>query len=451
MKLKTVYICNACAHQSSQWLGRCPQCEAWNSFAEDVINVGKTPDAGKNPLSRAKRTLTASAPTSLAQRPSVKSRIITGIGELDTVLGGGIVEGSLLLLAGEPGIGKSTITLQICGALAEKLPKILYISGEESVDQIIDRAHRLHITQPNIDLVTENNIEEIQTLIEKHKPSFVVIDSVQVLSSQALDAAGGSITQVRYCTEVLMHLAKLQNIPMLLVSHVTKEGTLAGPKVLEHLVDAILYLEGDRYHRMRLLRSTKNRFGSTHEVGVFEMKESGLMEVENPSQLFLEGRRDDAPGSCLTVTIEGTRPFIVEIQALTTITAFGYPKRSANGFDLNRLQMIIAVLQEHGKLDLANQDIFVNVVGGISIEEPAADLAVALAIASSYRKTPLPTAALALGEVGLSGELRVIPDLEKRLKEAKKLGYTNVIASSSYHTLIEALGSVGGSVNKKRA
>lgn len=439
MKLRTVYVCKNCQYESPKWLGRCTECQAWDSFVEDVVNVGKPENEAKKPATRIQRNLPTSKPASLSSFPSPKIRMSTKMSELDILLGGGIVEGSLTLLSGEPGIGKSTITLQICGNLASQGKSVLYLSGEESVEQLSLRAHRLDITSDQIRIHTENNLENILSSIEEQKPDFVVVDSIQVLSSNEMPGAAGSVNQVRFCTEALMHAAKLWNRPILLIGHVTKEGTLAGPRTLEHLVDTVLYIEGDRYHDLRMLRSTKNRFGSTNEVAVFEMREKGLQEIKNPSELFLSGRIENAIGSCLTATIEGTRPFIIEIQALTSITNFGYPKRSTNGFDSNRLQMIIAVLQEHGHLNLTNQDVYINIVGGMNIEEPAADLAVALAIASSYKKVPLPSSAIAIGEMGLSGEIRKVTQLEKRVKEAKKLGFTTIISSENYQKIDKAI------------
>ena len=439
MKLRTVYVCKNCQYESPKWLGRCTECQAWDSFIEDVVNVGKPENEAKKPAARIQRNLPTSKPATLSSFPSPKTRMSTKMSELDILLGGGIVEGSLTLLSGEPGIGKSTITLQICGNLASQGKSVLYLSGEESVEQLSLRAHRLGISSDQIRIHTENNLENILSSIEDQKPDFVVVDSIQVLSSNEMPGAAGSVNQVRFCTEALMHAAKLWNRPILLIGHVTKEGTLAGPRTLEHLVDTVLYIEGDRYHDLRMLRSTKNRFGSTNEVAVFEMRELGLQEVKNPSELFLSGRIENAIGSCLTATIEGTRPFIIEIQALTSITNFGYPKRSTNGFDSNRLQMIIAVLQEHGHLNLTNQDVYINIVGGMNIEEPAADLAVALAIASSYKKVPLPPSAIAIGEMGLSGEIRKVTQIEKREKEAKKLGFTQIISPKNYTKIEKAI------------
>lgn len=442
MKLRTIYQCKNCAYESQKWLGRCPECQEWDSFIEDVVNVGKPENEGKNPASRIQRSLPSQKPASLSSFPNPKKRLSTKMGELDTLLGGGIVEGSLTLLSGEPGIGKSTLTLQICGNIASQKYSVLYISGEESVEQLALRARRLKIAETSISIITESNLEQILKMIEEQKPDFVVVDSVQVLSSSELPGASGSVSQVKLCAEALMHAAKLWNRPILLIGHVTKEGTLAGPRTLEHLVDTVLYIEGDRYHDLRLLRSTKNRFGSTNEVAVFEMNEGGLREIANPSELFLEGRSKDAIGSCLTATIEGTRPFIIEIQALTTLTNFGFPKRSANGYDLNRLQMIIAVLQEHAHINLTNQDVFVNIVGGMRIEEPAADLAVALAIASAYRKRSLDANLIAIGELGLSGEIRSVTQLDKRLKEAKKLGFSTTATPVLYKKIAQAVGTL---------
>ncbi len=441
MKLRTVYICKSCQYESAKWLGKCPECESWDSFAEDVVNVGKPENAAKNPAGNIKRGLPVTKPLSLSEFSHPKMRLATNMSELDLLLGGGIVEGSLTLLSGEPGIGKSTLTLQICDKIAQQNKQVLYVSGEESAEQIAIRARRLGITSTNINIITENNLEHILSIIESEKPDLVIIDSIQVISSEELAGASGSVSQVKICAEAFMHAAKLLGRAILLIGHVTKEGTLAGPRTLEHLVDTVLYIEGDRYHNLRLLRSTKNRFGSTNEVAVFEMEEKGLIEVTNPSELFLNGRATDAIGSCLTCTIEGTRPFIIEIQALTSLTNFGYPKRSSNGYDLNRLQMIIAVLQEHAHLNLTNQDVFVNIVGGMRIEEPAADLAVALAIASAYRKRALDPNAVAIGEIGLSGEIRRVTQSDKREKEAKKLGFTKLATPALYKKIGQAIAA----------
>ncbi|MFA5821313.1 MAG: DNA repair protein RadA [Candidatus Gracilibacteria bacterium] len=435
MKLQTIYVCSKCAYESQKWLGKCPSCNAWNSFAEDVINVGK---ASKSSLSSTPRKVESVKLNTLSQS---KQRIASNIKEFDRVLGGGFISGSLTLLSGEPGIGKSTLTLQIAGNLA-KNERVLIASGEESLEQISLRCQRLKIDSENLTAINEFNLETILDTITKEKAKFAIIDSIQVISSSDLPAASGSVSQVRYCTEKIMELAKSRNITVILIGHVTKDGNLAGPRVLEHLVDTVLQIEGDRFQQFRLLRASKNRFGSCLEVGVFEMDESGLKEVENPSKQFLEGRKEHAIGSVITAAIEGTRPFLVEVQALTSTSVFGYPKRTANGFDLNRLQILIAVLEKYGKLNLQNQDVFVNIVGGIRLSEPAADLAVLMAIASSYLKKPLPHDAVVFGEVGLSGELRKVIHAEKRLKEAEKLGLKQAISSSNLKEISQVLQKI---------
>jgi len=409
-------------------------CEAWNSFVEDVINVGK---AARPTLSRTPRSVEATPLSSVKQRTE---RTISGIEEFDRVVGSGIVDGSLTLLSGEPGIGKSTLTLQIANNIA-KTKKVLLVSGEESLEQIASRATRLGLKEKNLTAINAFNLEDILNTIKKEKAEIAIIDSIQVISSMDLPSAAGSITQVRYCTEQIMELAKTSNISVILIGHVTKDGNLAGPRVLEHLVDTVLQIEGDRFQQFRILRASKNRFGSCSEVGIFEMTSKGLAEVANPSEQFLEGRKENAIGSAITVAMEGTRPFLVEVQALVSASPFGYPKRTANGFDQNRLQILIAALEKHTRLSLQNQDVFVNIVGGIRLSEPAADLAVLMAIASSFMKKPLPTTAAIFGEVGLSGELRRVSHHEKREKEAKKLGLTNCISSRKFKEIAESLKS----------
>lgn len=438
MKLKTIYICNSCQFESSKWTGQCPQCQTWNSFIEDVINVGK-PEKGS--ISKTPRSLKveAKSPTSLEFSGQNKvARLMSGIEEFDRVLGEGITPGSMILLSGEPGIGKSTLTLQIANNLAKNL-KVLLVSGEESVEQIASRAGRLKLNEKNLLALNEYNLETILETIDKEDPGLIIIDSIQVISSMDFPGSAGSITQVRYCTEKLLEIAKSTNIPIILIGHVTKDGTLAGPKVLEHLVDTVLLFEGDKFQQFRLLRANKNRFGSCSEVGIFEMNENGLVEIKNPSEQFLEGRKENAIGSAITVAMEGTRPFLVEVQALVSTSAFGFPKRTANGFDLNRLQILIAVLEKYARFNLQNQDVFINVVGGIKLNEPASDLAVLMAIASSFLKKPLPSKAAIFGEVGLSGELRKIIHLDKRKKEADKLGFKEIISSEFYKEVQKAL------------
>lgn len=442
MKLKTIYICNSCQHESSKWIGQCPQCEKWNSFVEDVINIGAPL---KGSLSKTPRSLKieAKSPTSLGNQSSKAqtARLFTDIEEFDRVLGQGITPGSITLLSGEPGIGKSTLTLQIANNLAKKV-KVLLISGEESVEQIFGRANRLNLEEKNLLVVNEYNLETILETIAKEKPGFIIIDSIQVISSMDFPGTAGSITQVRYCAEKLLEYSKTTNTSVVLIGHVTKDGTLAGPKVLEHLVDTVLLFEGDRFQQFRILRASKNRFGSCSEVGIFEMTENGLIEIKNPSKQFLEGRKENAIGSTITVAMEGTRPFLVEVQALVSTSAFGFPKRTANGFDLNRLQILIAVLEKYAKFNLQNQDVFINVVGGIKLSEPAADLAVLMAIASSFLKKPLPSNAAIFGEVGLSGELRKVSHTEIRKKEATKLGFNQIISPEKFKEIIQALRSI---------
>lgn len=434
MKLKSIYVCTACEAQSPRWVGQCMQCKAWNTMIEDVVNVGKEGGSSSSTLPL-KPTIT------LTDIKFKEKRLMTGICELDRVLGGGFMEDSLVLLAGDPGIGKSTLTLQLCDKMAEKGRKVLYFSGEESVGQIAGRAQRLKLKNP-ISLINANSLDSILATIQTEKPEFVVVDSVQVMASDEVASQAGSISQVRHVAEELMKVSKSNGIPILLIGHVNKEGNLAGPQVLTHLVDTVLFLEGDNFHQFRLLRSTKNRFGTVDEVGVFAMEEGGLIEVSNPSALFLEGRAKDPIGSCIVPILEGTRVFLVEVQALTAHTQFGYPKRTSSGFDLNRLNIIIAILDRYAGMKLDSTDVYVNVVGGLKLKEPAADLAVAMAIASSKLKKPLPPDMAVMGEMGLSGEIRKIPQMEKRLKEAEKLGFGRMISPEKMKTIVESVKSI---------
>jgi DNA repair protein RadA/Sms len=351
--------------------------------------------------------------------------------ELARVLGGGIVPGSVILVGGDPGIGKSTLLLQTAARLAEATAPVLYVSGEESVNQIKMRADRLGLQQPGLYVVSEVVLDQILDHIERLRPSLVVVDSIQAVASDELESAAGTVSQVKACATALLRMAKIEGVPIFLVGHVTKAGAIAGPRVLEHIVDAVLYMEGDRFHAYRLLRSVKNRFGSTHEVGVFEMTELGMVEVANPSEAFLAERLPDSAGSAIAVTMEGTRPLLVEIQALASTTSFGLPRRTANGIDFNRLLLLVAVLTKRVGLRLFDQDVFINVVGGLRVNEPAADLAVALAIASSFQNAPLPADLAAIGEVGLSGEVRAVSHLSQRLNEAAKLGFGRCIVPAT--------------------
>ena len=431
MKLKTIYICSACGQDSPRWAGQCLKCQAWNTLVEDVVDL--------SPKKQITIKTPAVKPIDLNHKTGKPAgRLITGISELDRVLGGGFQHDGITLLVGDPGIGKSTLTLQICDRMAALGRSVIYFSGEESMEQISARAGRLGLSG-QIGFINQNSLEVILSTIAAEKPGFVVVDSVQVMSSELIPSQAGSVSQVRTVAEQLMQTAKSSGIPILLIGHVTKEGQLAGPQVLTHLVDTVLYLEGDKFHQFRLLRTTKNRFGTIDEVGVFRMAESGLEEVKNPSALFLEGRAKDPIGSVICPVLEGTRTFLVEVQALTNYTQFGYPKRTANGFDLNRLNIIIAVLNRYANLKLDSSDVFVNVVGGIELREPAADLAVAMAIASSKLQKPLPADLVVMGEVGLSGEVRQVVQAEKRLKEAKKLGFEKIWSPPTTKSIADAV------------
>jgi DNA repair protein RadA/Sms len=422
-KTKTRYVCQSCGSAQPKWQGRCPDCGEWNTLVETVI---QEPAPGRP---AAAMTPTGAAPLPLPDIPADGyERIPISIGEMSRVLGGGIVPGSVVLISGDPGIGKSTLLIQLCAALAEGRGPVLYVSGEESAAQIKLRAERLGITTPNVLVLADTHLESIAAHIEQAQPRMVVVDSVQSIYSDAIQSGAGSVTQVRDCSAYLLRLAKAQTFPLFLVGHVTKEGAIAGPRVLEHMVDTVIYLEGERFHSYRLLRSVKNRFGSTNEVGVFEMAERGLVEVRNPSEAFLAERLPNSAGSAIAVTMEGTRPILVEVQALTSTTTFVQPRRTANGVDFNRLLLITAVLSKRARVRLADQDVFVNVVGGLEVSEPAADLAIAAAIASSARNRPVAADLALIGEVGLSGELRSVSQLARRLNEAAKLGFTRVLA-----------------------
>ena len=450
MKLKTVYVCSQCGEQHAKWSGQCSKCKNWNTLVEDVINVGKK--------EKSMKAVVVTPSVSISKIPEKENRLKTGIGEFDRVLGGGIINDSVVLLVGDPGIGKSTLTLQICDKIAQLDKKVLYFSGEESINQIASRAHRLKLKQP-INLVNQSCLETVLATIESENPDFVVLDSVQVTSSDDIESQPGSISQIRYVAEKMMEMAKSKGIPVLLIGHVNKEGQLAGPQVLTHLVDTVLYLEGDNFHQFRLLRSTKNRFGAIDEVGVFTMEENGLQEVKNPSALFLEGRAENPIGSVIVPVLEGTRTFLVEVQALTSYTNFGYPKRTSSGFDLNRLNIIIAVLNRYAKINLDSSDVYINVVGGLKLNEPGVDLAIAMAIASSKLKKVIPSDLVIMGELGLSGEVRSVSQLDKRLKEVEKLGFKKALIPNNRNKLktgvetlqvkmiFEAVGKVFGGIN----
>ncbi len=431
-KIRTKFVCQQCGYEAPRWSGRCPQCNEWNTLVETVEQTSRS-SISPSAVKTVPQPITAVSTDGFARVP-------VPMEEFNRALGGGIVPGSVTLIGGDPGIGKSTLLLQVSALLAANGKPTLYVSGEESTQQIKMRARRLKIAEEQLYVISETNVEHILLHIERLQPQLVVVDSIQAVYLAGLQSSAGSIGQVRECATALLRMAKLHNIPIFLIGHVTKQGAIAGPRVLEHMVDTVLYLEGERFHAYRLLRTVKNRFGSTHEVGVFEMQERGLMEISNPSEAFLSERLASATGSVVAVTMEGTRPLLVEIQALTTTTSFGLPRRTANGIDFNRLLLLIAVLSKRVRLKLGTQDVFVNVVGGLRISEPAADLAVASAIASSFRGIPVPEDCVMLGEIGLSGELRSVGQAEKRLKEATKLGFRRCIVPQSLR-----LGTVAAS------
>lgn len=416
---KTVFFCNNCGYESSKWLGQCPACKEWNTFVEETVEKSLEKDT---------RLSSSVTPLSLSEITADESnRFTTHSKEFDRVLGGGIVQGSLVLIGGDPGIGKSTLLLQLCRDLSQDKKHILYISGEESLQQIKLRADRMGSFSDTLKLLSETNLSIIRGVIEREKPEIVIIDSVQTMYSEDIGSAPGSVSQVRESTNVLMQIAKGQNITVFVVGHVTKEGTVAGPRVLEHMVDTVLYLEGDRYASYRILRGVKNRFGSTNEIGVFEMRQDGLREVENPSEFMLSGKPKGASGSVVACSMEGTRPILLEIQALVTKTNFGMPRRTAVGTDLNRLNLIMAVLEKRIGLPLGEYDAYINIAGGIKVSEPAIDLAIVMAIVSSFKDKPVDDHIIAFGEVGLSGEIRAASSTEQRIREANKLGFNKCI------------------------
>lgn len=436
---RTTFFCTECGNESPKWFGRCPACRAWNTAAEAPAgSAGGTGGAGAK---RARGTASgsgrssysgaeAAAPIKLdAIETGAEDRWRSGITELDRVLGGGLVPGSLVLIGGDPGVGKSTLALGLASALARQQRTVLYVTGEESPRQTKMRAERLALRDPDSPLYVqaEVDLDAILAQVERLTPALLVVDSIQTLFTSDIDAAPGSVSQVRECGLRLLRLAKDRSLPILLIGHVTKDGSVAGPRTLEHMVDAVLYLEGDRNHGYRILSAAKNRFGSTHEIGVFEMRGDGLVEVDNPSERLLRERGEQSPGSVVVGSIEGTRPLLVEVQALVAPTHFANPQRVAQGIDSRRLAVVIAVLQKRAGLSLAGADVFVNVAGGIRLEEPAADLGLALALASSFRDKPVSPDLLAVGEVGLGGELRPVPQLARRIAEAKRLGFRSAI------------------------
>ena len=421
---KSIFFCQNCGHESAKWMGQCPACHAWNSFVEEVLQT----KPGQGAAAGTKRAKDAPKPKSLDEISlDETNRILTGIGELDRVLGGGIVAGSLTLIGGDPGIGKSTLLLQVCRQLAEQNRRVLYVSGEESLRQIKMRAERIGSFREGLQLLCETSLDLIEQVIEKERPQAVVIDSIQTMYNESVSSSPGSVSQVRESTAVLLRIAKGMQIPVFIVGHVTKDGNVAGPRVLEHMVDTVLYFEGDRNASYRILRAVKNRFGSTNEIGVFEMRGEGLAEVANPSEFMLEGRAVNASGSVVSCSMEGSRPIMLEVQALACHSNFGFPRRTANGTDFNRVNLLVAVLERRARVNLSAQDVYVNIAGGVKMTEPAVDLGILLAIVSSVKDLPLDSQTVVFGEVGLSGEIRSVSQAQQRVNEAEKLGFKTVI------------------------
>lgn len=417
-KTKAVYVCSNCGYEAPKWLGKCPQCNEWNTMEEEVISSTKSSTVHKLSVAVARSINDIFVEN--------EHRFLTNIPELDRVFGGGIVKGSVTLISGDPGIGKSTILLQICKNICREL-KVLYVSGEESAVQLKLRANRLGVSSDNISIMAETDVQAICNYITTAKPDLVMIDSIQTMKIEELSSSYGSIVQVRESANLLLGTGKSLNIPILIVGHVNKGGEIAGPKVLEHIVDTVLYFEGERNQSYRILRAVKNRFGSTNEIGVFEMTEKGLCEVENPSAMLLSGRISGVSGSAITCVIEGTRPILAEVQALVTTTGFGNPRRMATGFDYNRFNLILAVLEKREGLYFSSLDAYLNIVGGLQLDEPAVDLAVAMALVSGVRDFALPDDMVVFGEIGLSGEIRSVPRILERVKEASRMGFTKCV------------------------
>lgn len=428
-KIKSVYICSECGHESPKWYGKCPSCGEWNTMNEEIKNTSKSTATAKTV-----RTYSSTvSPSTISEISSEdEHRYDTGCKELNRVLGGGIVKGSLILLGGDPGIGKSTVLMQICQYLGDTL-KILYVSGEESKRQLKLRAIRLGVDSPNLFVMTETDVEIVCEQIKQLKPDLVMIDSIQTMNLTELSSSTGSVTQVRECTNMLMRTAKSCDIPMFIVGHVNKEGSIAGPKVLEHIVDTVLHFEGDKQMSCRILRAIKNRYGSTNEIGVFEMTDKGLQEVENPSVMLLSGRPRNVSGTCVTCTIEGSRPILAETQGLATQSGYGNARRMSTGFDYNRLSLLLAVLEKRAGYYFSNCDAYINIVGGLRVDEPAIDLSIAMALLSSLKDTPISENAVAFGEIGLAGEIRAVSQAQMRINEAVRLGFTKIVLP--YHNL----------------
>ncbi len=423
-KVKSKYVCQNCGYENPKWLGKCPECLQWNTFVEEIEE--KMTPRQESLVKQASRS--TSRPVSINSiAPKREERFSTSIPELDRVLGGGVIPGSLVLVGGDPGIGKSTLLLQVSNNVAETGKKVLYISGEESENQIKMRAKRLKISSDNLYIYTENNLAAIELQIAEVEPDMVIVDSIQTMISPEINSAPGTISQIKEGTSKFMKISKSKSISTFIVGHVTKEGALAGPKLLEHMVDTVLYFEGERYNTYRLLRAVKNRFGSTNELGVFEMKSDGLVELENPSKVLIAEKPNDVSGSVIVSTVEGTRSMLLELQALVAPTNFGYPRRTTTGVDNNRVALILAVLEKVIGMQVQSQDVFVNIIGGLRINEPSMDLGIALAIASSFRNIPVDASVVVTGEIGLTGELRTVSFIEKRIMECEKLGFKKMV------------------------
>lgn len=427
VKKKTKFFCNSCGYESPKWLGRCPGCGEWNTMVEEVEVVSKGPRGAFQHSAN----ISQKATPIISVESEEATRIKTELKELNRVLGGGVVPGSLVLIGGDPGIGKSTLLLQVSALLSNKGHRVLYISGEESIRQTKLRAERLGVKSPELYIYSETNLEFLNQTIDEVQPKFVIVDSIQTVYHPNVTSAPGSVSQVRECTAEFMRIAKTKNIAIFLVGHVTKEGQIAGPRILEHMVDTVLYFEGERHHTYRILRSHKNRFGSTNEIAIFEMLQNGLKEVLNPSELFLQERSQGAPGSTVVASMEGTRPILVEIQALVTPSSFNYPKRMATGVDQNRISLLMAVLEKRMGMLLQAQDAYIKVAGGVKLDEPAIDLAILVSIVSSFRDTAAKPMDCYIGEVGLTGEVRRVSRIEQRVQEAAKLGFKRAIIPSS--------------------
>ncbi len=436
-KAKTLFVCNQCGYETVKWLGRCPHCGGWNCFDETVSAPAAAPASTKAAVPHPSKAQTLLSVREIDETD--ETRFHTGISELDRVLGGGIVKGSLVLLGGDPGIGKSTLLLQICEHLGETL-RILYVSGEESTRQLKLRANRLQVSSENLFILASTDVEAICSTILAEKPDLVMIDSIQTMCIDSISSSPGSITQVRESTNAFLRTAKSEDIPVFIVGHVNKDGAIAGPKVLEHIVDAVLYFEGERNFSYRILRAVKNRYGSTNEIGMFEMGDRGLREVENPSMLLLSGRPQGVSGSCVACVMEGTRPILAEVQALVTKTGFGTPRRTAAGFDYNRMNLLLAVLEKRAGYCFSALDVYLNVVGGLRLDEPAADLPVAIALVSSLRDKAVDDELIAFGELGLGGEIRTVQNIAERVREAQRLGFTRAIVPKSSMSILKKQG-----------